>query len=287
MSRAIDDCANEWLPWRQNPLFEHVTPVKVSAQHTQAVRNNVNKQNHPIVFFCQKFCCAQMDPKRAFDYEQGQFIIHPFARLTDDISDSLRGLVTSLNEVAQQNAILNHWRSLQIEDNCTNDTGDDYTWHVTLLRGHRAIHRHQIKPLISSIVARCSTLESFNLCLDDIDIFSNFERTKQFIVITERKSIMQPACSALRSAVKDEIDKFAIRLTDEDDNEDTRAHCSLMTRDMDQCSSDIDEEERQATLKLVEDVCIRDFEQIPIFVTRVDRIHIKIGNHVYDIKLSL
>lgn len=224
-----------------------------------------------------------METRKAFDYEQGQFITHPFAKLSNDLSETLTDLVSLLKQEALQNALLESWMPLRREDD---DTGDDYTWHVTLLRGHRAIHKHQIRPLISTIRDACSTLEPFTLCLDNIDVFCNFERTKQFIVITERTGIEQPACSALRSALRGAIDKFAIKLTDEDETDDTRAHCSLLMRDIAPGSPKIGEDERLAISKLVEEVSTTSLDQLPIYVIRVEKIFMKIGNHVYDFKLG-
>lgn len=223
-----------------------------------------------------------MDTKKAFDYEQGQFICHLYAELGTEICDTLDELSEQLMSQQTSNPILKEWKPIQ-----TTHVRSD-SWHVTLLRGHRAVHRHQIEALVSLIKTECDSLEPFNICLDVLDVFSNFEKTKQFLVIAERHSSAPNIThSALKQALRTSIDKFAIKLTDEDETNDTRAHCSLLTRDLNQTSIEYSETSAKESLQLVEEICLKCMERVPICVTRIDRIHIKIGNHVYDIKLGV
>lgn len=223
-----------------------------------------------------------MDSSKAFNYEQGQFICHSYAKLGIDICDTLDDLIDLLSEQIKNIPVLAGWTPLKNGGSSDNDS-----WHVTLLRGHRALYRHQIKALISLIEAECKSVEPFNLCLDVLDVFYNFERTKQFLVIAERPSSHSKAgLEALKHVLKTSIDKFAIKLTGEDETRDTRAHCSLLARDLaqDPLSEEADSEK---TVQLVEKLCLENIDKVPVCVARVDMIHIKVGNHVYDIRLGL
>lgn len=225
---------------------------------------------------------SQEHSKKAFNYETGQFICHIFASLTENQKSLLDDVVEIIQKKQRTNQ---HWAWSPISDNQQDDTIMDL--HITLLRGHRAIYYHQIKPLIEALKAECVNLQPICLCLDQFRIFHNFERTKQFLCITSRNtsylSEESRKLGLLKEKIQQVVDQFAIKLTNEDEDMNTLAHVSIMRREVigDSNKFDVDN-----FLLELEQLCLSSLDDYPICVTKISQIHVKVGNHVYDVNLS-
>lgn len=222
--------------------------------------------------------------KRAFNYEQGQYICHVYAKISDDERESLEEIIREVEQVQNEPSCLQamkDWRTI-----CDLNSDDELGLHLTLLRGHRAIHYHQIKYLVDSVKTLCNQLEPFKVCLDELKIFHNYERTKQFLCLAGRSSQHSTDSTRLhdlKQLLRQKVDEFAIKLSDEDETTDTLSHCSLMYRKL------------NANDELLEnDPALNDFNrhfseshvEIPICIIQVNTIHLKIGHLIYDIELN-
>lgn len=219
--------------------------------------------------------------KNAFNYETGQFICHVFASLTAN-EKSILGDVIEIIQKSQRTSP--NWAWSPISDNKQDNIDSDL--HITLLRGHRAIYYHQIKPLVDGIKYVCSNIQPICLCLDQFKIFHNFERTSQFLCISPRDtsyiSEESRKLDLLKEKIRQVVDQFAIKLTNEDEDISTLAHCSLMRREV------VGGEQFDAEdfLLALDKLCLSTFHEYPMCITRINQIQIKIGNHVYDVNLS-
>jgi len=229
----------------------------------------------------------QMD-KKAFHGEEGQFVCHAYTKLeSSDSQDLIIKIIESVTDHQRNCESLmgqnKEWRSV-INLDASGDTPDS-TPHVTLLRGHRVVYQHQIKSLVESVQKFCATIRPFSLCLDTIDIFNNYEKTKQFLCITVRRDQYQTQpndVSDLKIRLQQVIDQFATRLTDEDETIDTMPHSSLMVRDVDSASnSEIPKSELEFMDKMLKDGLHEDLE----CYLKVEFIYLMIGNHHYKFKL--
>lgn len=221
--------------------------------------------------------------KKAFGYETGQFICHTFASLTAD-QKSILDEVTEIILIKQKDNP--GWAWLPItEIGIENEA--DLNLHITLLRGHRAIYYHQIKPLIEALKSECANIRPVSLCLDEFRIFHNFERTKQFLCITPRNtnyiSEESRKLSLLKERVQQVVDKFAIKLTNEDEDINTLAHCSFMRRDI---SDNTNKFDANNFILDLQDLCSSTLGEYPVCVTKINQIRVKVGNRMYDIDLS-
>ena len=123
-------------------------------------------------------------------------------------------------------------------------------------------------------------MKPFSVCLDDLNVFNNFENTKQFLCLSSRDNV---SILSLKEILRDTIDQFAVTLTDEDETDDTKAHCSFMLRDS------IADSGQQVAVSAVDDMN-NLFEaklgELPIFQTRINSVQVRIGNHIYTINLN-
>lgn len=218
--------------------------------------------------------------KKAFQYQEGQFICHIYATLrSDDAKQTLDEVVELIKnqQSAGNEQAFERWQPV----NC--DTQDA---HVTLIRGHRAVYYHQIKPLVAAIKSECDLIKPVNLCLDKLRIFHNHERSKQFLCIATREaqSIQLNGLLEMKQKLIKVVDDFAIKLTAEDESESTLAHCSLMSRQVQQVQ---DEQNNHCDdqLQAIESCILNELDEYPICIDKIDRILMKIGNHVYTFDL--
>lgn len=206
---------------------------------------------------------------KAFKYQEGQFICHTYFSLPSNEKQSLE-------------KIRSLFRSHQKSNTYKWEYNKDDPLHVTVLRGHRAIYKHQINSMIDAIEQVCDNISPFGICLDKIKIFSNNEKTRRFACMvssTNYQNVIE-----IKKKIQETIDKFAIKLSNEDETEDTTLHCSLMNCPTDKvCQSDLQTEEES-----LRQICILHSSQReePICYIHVDKIHIRIGNTVYNISLD-
>lgn len=221
--------------------------------------------------------------KKAFNYETGQFICHVYAT----IPESERQTVDDVIQVVQDeqtksnNPAMCDWKPL-----C--DEADETSLHITLLRGHRAVYYHQIRSLIETLRLECTKLQPFSLCLDDLRIFQNLERNRQFLCLASRSSSNSTDDSSplakLKQTLMQSIDQYAIKLTNEDETSDTAAHSSLMFRDV--CSTaDVMTSDLDSTVKVINELCFPEPDEYPMLLVQVETVQVKIGNHVYTLDL--
>lgn len=215
---------------------------------------------------------------KAFNYEDGQFVCHIHARIPEEIHQLLLDIVQVIENKQQQTPnATNAWVSV------SNDNKNQaHEFHITLLRGHRAIYYHQIRPLIDSLRIACANLAPFSVCLDRLEIFQNHESTKQFLCLASRASNTQ-AISKLKQELDHIVKQFAIQLTSETETTDTVAHSSLMYRQMSCNDKDFD---IQSTLQDMQKLCSDELGDVPICVVRIECIQVTIGNHTYNLHLQ-
>ena len=219
---------------------------------------------------------------RAFEQEQGQFLCHVYVAVNIEATTEVLGDIVELVEAEQcrsQERAFRDWKVVKCE------SGTNNQFHVTLLRGHRVIYHHQIEPLLSGIESEIKTSTPLSVCLDKLKLFHNHEQTKQFLCIATRETNQASEVVELMNLklrLRNAIDQFATRMTEEDESHDTLPHCSLMCRDVQQVEqSDLIDED----LKKIENLCEENLQDYPVCIVQVGTIYIKIGNHIYSFQL--
>lgn len=208
----------------------------------------------------------------AFEYESGQFICHLFAKVPENDSsaiDLLNDIIEAVSELETEKSVSEEQRWVPM---------DKDGFHITLVRGHWAIYQHQIRPLVESIRSQCKRLGSVFVCLDRVKIFDNNERSKQFMCLASRDSQSCQNLGHLKQCLTSAVREFAIRLTDEDETEDTLAHCSLFYRKP--VDVKIDE------IDTIEEACLKRIGQHPTCLFSVKSIFVKIGCVDYEIAIG-
>lgn len=181
---------------------------------------------------------SQINTKQAFSSEIGQYICHIYIDIEDDqLEDEF--LNDDFIKLVQENPI--HGKQIWFPKS-TSQAEDDYSvnkhFHISLLRGHHALYYHQIKPLISDLTDICKDVPSFNLLLDKLVIFSNYERTKRFLCIAAAKS--NRFFDDLRRIVEEHLGQYAVGLTAESEINENIPHCSVMWHDIETSGSNFD-----------------------------------------------
>lgn len=216
--------------------------------------------------------------RRAFEQEKGQFMCSVYLSI-DSSNDTLSDIVELIEaeQTRYPSEAFRGWISL----NNQTDAFEKSDFHVTLIRGHRTIHYHQIKPLLAAIEDLARSLKKLNLCLDKLRLFSNYEQTKQFLAITTRNNQSSVELSdfmAMKRSLRDVADQFADRSTVEDETEDTIPHCSIMSRELIRAPS---EDEVSSHLREIESLCNENLDDY-ICLVNIDKIKLKIGKEVYS-----
>lgn len=167
--------------------------------------------------------------------------------------------------------------------------------HISVLRGHRVVLYHQIRPLIDQLRETCARIHQFNIILSDIELFFNQESTKCFLSLARPAKCPSDSFERLRDTIKPVIEQYASRMTEEDDFQDTRPHCSFLYCDiigrekLEETNQTNNEETVQELIKennvlknyLYGGVCNSD----TVCIVRVKSIQIRIGSHVYSLPL--
>lgn len=220
--------------------------------------------------------------RKAFEQEKGQFMCRVYFSIDSESSQDVLNEIVELVETEQSKSSSEAflcWISL----NKQTDDSEKSDFHITLLRGHRALHYHQIEPLLTSVEALCRNLRPSSLCLDKLRLFSNHEETKQFLTISTRNSPSSVELTNfinLKQKLRDVVDQFADRVTGEDETQDTIPHVSLMYRKVqrvqteDEISQDLEEIENLCNERIGEYICL----------VNVDAINLAIGKKVYSFK---
>lgn len=211
--------------------------------------------------------------RKAFLHESGQFICHVYAKIDTEYCQVLEDMTTIIQRQQSQDKLdlVRYW------DPITTSENEDF--HITLVRGHRAIYYHQIKFLLEAIQRNCHIEKPITVCLDDLRVFNNFENTKQFLCLASSNDTN--ICN-LKQNLRNTIDKFAITLTNEDETEDTTTHCSFMFRD----NLDNNKQDQVSTVSDLNSLFESQLGELPICQVRLNSIQVKIGNHVYNLNLN-
>lgn len=212
---------------------------------------------------------------QAFEYEKGQYTCHVFAAPPEAVGDELDDLIVSfLSNENESDTLLSGWiQSGSSALNC------DEAYHITLIRGHRAIYYHEIKPFLKVIESKCASIKPVDLCLVKLRVFSNFEKTRQFLCLVDESR--NESLAQLKRELIDAVDTFAIKLTHEDEDRDTLAHCSLLQRDVSgQQSHDLED-----IAESFRNLCKTKLGDSPVIMCRVDRVYVRVGHktHVFEL----
>lgn len=233
--------------------------------------------------------CSE-NPKRelAFKQEQGEFVCHVYAVLNIDSNTEVLTDIIELVEAEQSRSSDGAYRGWTNVGSEIDDNGSSHSnqYHVTLIRGHRVIYHHQIAPLLDSMGSEIKRLNAFRVCLDKLRLFYNHENTTQFLCLASRETsqAMEILClKEIKHRLRAILNQFAMRKTEEDESDDTLAHCSLMRRDVQQVQQQTDADE---DLSEIEKLCYDNLPDYPICFVQVDTIHIKIGCRVYSFDLE-
>lgn len=216
---------------------------------------------------------------KAFNYEKGQFICHVFATISENEREDLEEIVES---IISDKDFAKHWKPI-----CKLGTNEDSqsSLHITLLRGHRAVYYHQIKPLVDSLRNNLRVIPPIRICLNDFRMFSNNENTKQFLCIAPNRSSSSENFSKLKNlklVLKETIDQYAIKLTSEDETDDTVAHCSLMYCD----TTTGPDQNNETSLNEFNKWYKLNSPDRPTCLVNINVIQVKIGNTIYKINLT-
>lgn len=226
---------------------------------------------------------AQREGK-AFDYIEGQFICHIYFEVSNeeedytDCGDNTRQLTDAISAILLQDRTASNeaWKRI------TNEKGE-HPLHVTLVRGHWAVYRHQIKTLVDSIQKECAQISPFSVCLDEFKIFSNYEKSKEFLCIATRGEQDTSPVRSLRQKIQAVLNELSTQLTDEDESDCSQTHCSLLHRKF----QDKPEESNEDQLENINNTCKTSLGSIPICIIRVNFIKVKIGHQIYKINLGV
>jgi hypothetical protein len=105
---------------------------------------------------------------RSFPHQRNQFLVHFYIELNENsIIEDLK-LIFNTKENNEKGI---HFNESQM--------------HLTIIRGHYCLRYHQIQDFFQSIHQKLKTIFSFNICLNEIKVLENEEKTRQFISICE------------------------------------------------------------------------------------------------------
>lgn len=227
---------------------------------------------------------------KAFNYEQGQYICHVYASIPEDDRYSLESLVKNIHSKPRLEQTCAEWQPVHQGNstNCDEKDPEDDKLHVTLLRGHRAIHYHQIRYMIDKFRSECEVLQPARLLLDRLTIFCNAEETKQFLCLASTKftsaiesSTQTNPLFELKRTIKSTVNQYATQLTNEDETEDTIAHCSLMSREY--VGGRREESELSREIAQIIDI---DSDEYPSCLLNIEAIYVKVGKKIYKVSLG-
>lgn len=228
-----------------------------------------------------------MLPKKAFHYEEGQFICHVYAKIESDeqeqvLDDVIETIQSEQSSSQNLSGAIRGW--IPVETDCHEDS--ETKLHITIIRGHRAVYYHQIKPLIAALQSLCENLEPVCLCLDELRIFNNFERTKEFLCLSARENELiggHDIFCQLKLRLRDIVDRFASKLTDEDETLDSLPHVSLMYRDT---LKDDELSDQSHHIDELNRLFAHNPGGQPISLVRIETILVKIGKCEYRLNLK-
>lgn len=232
-----------------------------------------------------------MNSKKAFNYEEGQFICHIYVDVAQSSSESgetLEDIVKCIQNTQNSCKEDNLWQPMSNLNKSfialTNNHSQyqNPSFHITLVRGHRSLCYHQIRPLVEDITERCKNHKPFTLCLDRLVIFDNQEKTKSFLCLSSHQS--NGNLDSLKKSLHDSICLFATLLSDEDETDDTIAHCSLMWRHLDVMKdkqTSYDEE-----IIRLNNIISKPLNDFLIEIIIINAITVRIGHQEYSIPLG-
>lgn len=103
---------------------------------------------------------------RIFPNIRNQFVIHIYYHLDDNTE--------ILQEIRQQ--FVEKWLNFENE------------WHISFVYGHYAVQYHQIEPLLCQLSELIKSFESFSLCLNNVRILPNSDKSRYFLAICQTHS---------------------------------------------------------------------------------------------------
>lgn len=103
---------------------------------------------------------------RTFENERNQFVIHIYYSLEDN--DLVKDVYDEFGDT---------YPSVHF----------DYPPHISFLRGSYAVKYHQVDALMNTIISFIQSYQEFSVCLNDVTIFTNDEKTRSFVVLTEQQ----------------------------------------------------------------------------------------------------
>lgn len=206
---------------------------------------------------------------KAFEYQEGQFVCHVYS----DLTGSERVIIDDLVRIFLEGAHISpRWSAIF-------DSSVDP--HLTLLRGHRALYYNHIDPLLSGIRQICLKHKPIRLLLSDLQIFRNQERTKEFLCLVTTPSF-ESGLKPFKDELKDLIDQFALKLTDEDESPDTLTHCSIMSRTI---LPEHHSGSRDTELVELNRLCDDLLGEVPVLVSNISSIKLSIGCKTHEFQL--
>ena len=123
--------------------------------------------------------------QRTFPSERNQFVVHVFVSLAEDkqiqeIKDEFSYISEKIYFVSQP--------------------------HISLIRGHYAVQYHQIDPLMDKLSNVINSYNKFSLCLSNVKLFSNEEKSRYFVAICENNNDFAEKINPNKTQVKENQD---------------------------------------------------------------------------------
>lgn len=219
---------------------------------------------------------SQLDcQNKAFRYEEGQYVCHIRADIQPDERDVLDETIRIILD--HRDSSKQGWKSL-----CSDQQAERSLLHLTLLRGHRAIYYHHIKPLVNEAREICSSFSPVKIFLGDLKLFHNHEKTREFLCLATYP-FSEANLKNLKERLKEKIDQYAIKLSVEDETPETLTHCSLLSRDI---STEQNCTAHGLEVDKLSNICISHLGDIPEVAITISSIKLAVGCVTYDLKLA-
>ena len=105
--------------------------------------------------------------QRTFASEPNQFVVHVFVRLADD--EQIQDIFDDFSHISPKVIF-------------------EAEPHISLIRGNYAVQYHQIDSLLNQLYSTINSYKQFSLCLSNVQLFCNDEKSRYFIAICEAQN---------------------------------------------------------------------------------------------------